>query len=357
MRRKNTILLMSYANFIRDTNKYIAECKKNNISIGNSDVIIRDEWIANKKYIEFISFILENWNYGNCEDFSRPFSKHLIENKELVLFKRLWKGIIRNRLTYLWESYEYLKNILPEWTVDDIINISTKDFSEFDYKNNIAKRVAWERLFVIDGINEFTDGLKMLNDEEEIERQTTLLSIVSNLNKPKPGPTTDKRKIDENLFWHLIDEAGKKSYDQPEFIENLKSALESFNPKELRSFDKLLKTKANELNTWEHWALAYIVRGGCGDDAFDYFKAWAVSKGHKAFIAIKNIEEKELLCIFNEDPQLEELYYLAEQVYENKTSDLMPPVRVKRSKLVGKKWEEQNLPHAFPSLCKLFNYE
>jgi hypothetical protein len=106
--------------------------------------------------------------------------------------------------------------------------------------------------------------------------------------------------------------------------------LESFHPKELGNFDKFLRIKANELNTWEHWALAYIVGRGCGDDAFDYF---------------------------NEDPQLEEFYYLAEQVYESKTSDLMRPVNVKSSKLTGRKWDEGNLQIDFPAICKLFDDE
>ena len=69
------------------------------------------------------------------------------------------------------------------------------------------------------------------------------------------------------------------------------------------------------------------------------------------------MEENELVAIFNEDPQLEELYSLAEQVYVDKTSDLMQPMKVKTNKLTGKKWDEEKLPQTFPTLCKLFNYE
>jgi hypothetical protein len=74
-------------------------------------------------------------------------------------------------------------------------------------------------------------------------------------------------------------------------------------------------------------------------------------------LAIKELDENKLLNIFDEDPQLEEFYYLAEQVYEDKTSDLMPPVRIKASKLTGKRWEEDKLNQTFPTLCKLFNFE
>jgi hypothetical protein len=347
---------MSYAKFRYDVNEYLVRCKKNSLSTDNYEAIVRDKWISDKRYKELIGYILENWDSGNCDDFSRPFSKHLIDNKELSLFKQLWKGIIRNRLDKLWRDYDELKSKRPNSTLDEVERVSIIGYNQFSSKESIERTVAWRRLYIIDGISEFIAGLKVLNDKEEVEKQTSLLSIVSNLDKPKPKPTTDKRKIDENLFWQLIEEARKISTDQFNFLDNLKSTLQGFNAKELRNFDKLLKIKANELNTWQHWALAYIVKRGVGDDEFDYFKAWAVSKGKAAFEAIRSINEGELLSIFDEDPQLEELYYLAEEVYEDKTSDLMQPVRIKASKLTGQKWSEDTLPHSFPSLCKLFNY-
>jgi hypothetical protein len=347
---------MSYAKFGYDTNEYLVNCKKKNLSTDNYEAIVRDKWIADKRYKELISYILENWDSGNCDDFSRPFSKHLIDNKELTLFKQLWKGIIRNRLEKLWRDVDYQRTNYPNVTLNEIVNTNIENYNQFSSKESLERTLAWRRLYIIEGINEFIAGLKILNDKEEIEKQVLLLSIVSNLDKPKPKPTTDKRKIDEVLFWQLIDEARKISTDQFNFLDNLKSTLEGFNPKELRNFDKLLKTKASELNTWEHWALAYIVRHGCGDDAFDYFKVWAVSKGQKAFNSIKNIQENELVSIFNEDPQLEELDFLAEQIYEDKTSDLMQPVKIKANKLTGKKWDENNLQKTFPTLCKLFDY-
>lgn len=351
---------MSYGKFQKEADIYRTWRRNNNLPYlewEKVDEIIRDKWITDKRYKELIAFILENWDSGNCDYFSRPFSKHLIDNNELNFYKKLWKGIIRNRLDKLWNHYEYLKQELPNCTINKIKSVNIDNFNQFSSEESIERIVAWERLYIIEGINEFMEGLEVLKDNEEITKQTSLLNIVSSLEKPKPKPTTDKRKIDESLFWQLIDETRQISTDQFNFLDNLKSILETFHPKELRNFDKLLITKANELNTWEHWALAYIVRGGCGDDEFDYFRVWSVSKGQTAFEAIKELNEKQLFQIFDEDPQLEELYYLAEQVYEAKTSDLMPPIRVKTSKLTGKQWEEDKLIQDFPTLCKLFNYE
>lgn len=351
---------MSYGKFNKETGIYTKWRNKNNLPYLEYEKvyeIIRDKWIAHKRYKELIAYILENWDSGNCDDFSRPFSKHLIDNKELNFYKRLWKGIIRHRLDKLWPDYDYLKQTLPKFTVDKIKNVDLRGFNQFSAEENIERCVAWRRLYIIEGINEFIKGLEILKDDEEIAKQTLLIKIVSNLEKPKPKPTIDKRKINESLFWQLIDDTRKISSDQFNFVDNLRLTLETFHPKELRNFDKILITKVNELNTWEHWALAYIVRGGCGDDEFEYFKVWSVSKGKIAFEAIKKIDEMRLQQIFDEDPQLEELYYLAEQVYETKTSDIMPPIRVKSNKLTGNQWGEDKLPLTFPNLCEIFSYK
>jgi hypothetical protein len=350
---------MSYGKFLDDwSKKYLRNTDKNFPEKTTKEqwAVIRNNWISDKRYKELIAFIIENWDSGNCDDFSRPFSKHLIDNNEIALFKQLWKGIIRNRLEKLWRDVEYQRTNYPNITIERIVNTNIKNYNQFSSNESLERTLAWRRLYIIDGINEFIAGLKILNDHGEIEKQTSLLKVVSSLEKPKPKPTTDKRKIDENLFWQLIDQAREMSTDQFNFLDNLKLILEEFYPKELRNFDKLLITKSNEINTWEHWALAFIVRRGCGDDEFDYFRVWAVSKGKDAFEAIKEIDENQLLTIFDEDPQLEELYYLAEQVYEDKTSDLMPPVRVKASKLTGKRWDEDKISQTFPTLCKLFKY-
>ena len=61
--------------------------------------------------------------------------------------------------------------------------------------------------------------------------------------------------------------------------------------------------------------------------------------------------------MFDEEPQLEDLFYVSEKVYESKTGELMQPVKVKKQKLIGKNWREDNLENEFPELCKIFNYK
>ena len=98
---------MSYRNFLNDWTKHSRLRDKNNLpkqTMEGGFAGVRDRWLADKRDKELIGFILENWDSGNCDDFAGPFSKHLIDNKEIILFKQLWRGIIKNRLEKLWRD-------------------------------------------------------------------------------------------------------------------------------------------------------------------------------------------------------------------------------------------------------------
>ncbi|WP_157503036.1 DUF4240 domain-containing protein [Mangrovimonas xylaniphaga] len=259
---------------------------------------------------------------------------HLLENKLEKEFIKFWKGILRHRFESLWEWHKELGKKTKYWD-------GTK--KTFEYQK-----------FTLEGLNRFRHGLTILCVEDEIRKVNELIKTVDKLEKPKPKKTTDKRKMDENIFWELIETNRNKSEDKIDFIENLSFQLEEFKPSEIRRFERVFLTIYQELNRQEIWALAYIVRRGCGDDEFDYFKAWVISKGQKAFKDIKNLNLSKLKQYFDEDPQLEEMLRLSENVYENKTGELMSPVRVKKQKLSGKEWKEDHLENEFPEIWKLF---
>lgn len=351
---------MSYSKFLDDLNDFYKDRHERGIidrpSLDDAQNVVRDNWLKAGRFKELISYILENWDSGNCDDFMKPLVETLLKNDEANLFKRLWKGIIRYRIEKVWYYNSALKEHFPQFTIQDLTKINLDDFNQFSSKEDIRRRVAFHRQYTLNGISEFITGLKILNQIDEIERANELYKTIFSLQKPTPKPSTDKRKIDEALFWELIEKSRQETTDQFECIDKLKLALETFKPDELRKFQKLLLTKQQELNSWEHWALAYIVRRGCGDDEFDYFKVWAVSKGQKDFEAIKQFDTTRLKEVFNEDPQLEDFLNLAEAVYEDKTGEIMKEVKVKQSKLIGKKWSEENITKVFPIFCNLFNY-
>jgi len=351
---------MSYSKFLDELNDFYKDIHERGIvdrpSLDSAQNVIRDNWLKAGRFEELISYTLENFDSGNCDEFMKPIVDILIQTNKPNLFKRLWKGVLRYRTEKVWYYFSALQGHFPKMTFEDLSKINLSNFNQFSSQEDIRRVAAFHRQFTLNGISEFISGLKLLNQTEEIQRANELYQTVYSLQKPTPKLSTDNRKIDEVIFWQLIEQSRIGIKDQFEFLEKLKSTLETFKPIELRNFQKLLLTKQQELNSWEHWALAYIVRRGCGDDEFDYFKIWAVSKGQNIFRAIKQINTTLLKDIFNEDPQLEGLLYLAEAVYEDKTGEIMKEVKVKRSKLKGKKWKEENVANDFPILCNIFNY-
>lgn len=296
-----------------------------------------NSWINSKRYNDLIRYACENFNTGQWHNHLTLIEKEFIENKLEKEFIKLWKNVLRFRFETLWE-----------WN---------KDFGKKTKYWDATEKTYEAQKFTLEGLYKFKDGLVTFNSLEEIENVNKLIISVENLKKPKPKPTIDKRKIDENVFWELIEVSRKKSENKYEFIEVLSNELENFKASEIRKFEKFFLIKFEELNRKELWALAYIFLRGCGDDCFDYFKCWVISKGYETYENIKNLNTEKLNILFDEEPQLEDLFYVSEKVYESKTGELMQPVKVKKQKLIGKNWREDNLENEFPELCKIFNYK
>jgi hypothetical protein len=138
--------IMSYQKFTRALNDYCVYEKANNLpslKFEELEAVVRDTWIRDSRYKELIGYILENWDSGNCDYFSRPLSQHLINVNQAALFIRLWKGILGNRLEKLWKEYGVLKSMHPDITADEIKRINTENFNQFSSRECLDRSVAW----------------------------------------------------------------------------------------------------------------------------------------------------------------------------------------------------------------------
>lgn len=348
---------MSYSKFLNAAEEYSRQRKNKGLPIlhyEKSFENVRDLWISEKRYSELIAFILENWDSGNCDDFIEPLRMVLIKEKEIQNLKKLWKGVIQYRLNKLWSVYQAFKGI--EIDIGQLEQIDLSDFhsTRKDFYDIPIRTLAFCRRFTIQGLNDYKSDLQKANDINELDKIDNTIKDVFNLKRPKPKPSTDKRKINESLFWELIEKARINCEYKNDFIENLKGHLESFSPKEIRNFQKLLLNNVSELNTWDNWALAYISRRGCGDDEFDYFKFWVVSKGQRFYNKVLNKEFDKIANEFKDDPQFEEFAYIAEQISEDKTGELMKPIRIERKNISGQKWTESNVENLYPGIAQQF---
>ena len=331
----------------------------------NEDLeIIRDQWIEKRKYKELISFIIENWDSGNCVNFIIPLTERLAKEREIRLHRRIWGHVFRHNLILTYTRFETLKEKFPEimWK-----NLESLDMSEFSPHSStdlldIKKSTYYSANYTLNALKIYRNQVVTFTDEEELNDIDRYITDIHQLKvefpESKEPEIKETRKINETIFWELIEQSRKETEDKLEFIDLLTHKLSAFKPTEIKRFQKLLLTFYNQLNHWDNWALAYIIRRGCGNDAFDYFRLWVVSKGKTAFEAIRDFDISKFEKIFNlEDPQLEELMYVAENIYEENTGEYMKELRVKNQKIKGKSFEEEKICFQYPELCQLFDFK
>lgn len=167
-------------------------------------------------------------------------------------------------------------------------------------------------------------------------------------------PTAKLRTEDD--FWALIERVKRKGRGE------LGASITAFTA-ELRALDNPSLFKAAELFAkamrgayrWDIWGAAYVIHGGCSDDAFWDFRAGLVALGRKAYeraledpeslASIKDIEERTLFEGFQYCPgKVIDERELARKEAKHQTA-----------KPAGRAWEEDDLPKLFPRLSKRFD--
>src|SRR2546428_3572312 len=89
--------------------------------------------------------------------------------------------------------------------------------------------------------------------------------------------TGGEATLDRGEFWSLIEDVREKSDgDCERLVELLESRLSRLPADEIVAFQTILYELLAEAYTWELWAAAYLINGGCSDDGFDYFRAWLI---------------------------------------------------------------------------------
>lgn len=140
--------------------------------------------------------------------------------------------------------------------------------------------------------------------------------------KPLPGPMT------ENLFWSLIEAGGDTALDR---AETLADRLADHAAKDIKGFAQIATDKAAEAYRADLWALAYLLMGGCSDDAFTDFRNWLILQGREVFEAALADPDGFDIGRTKETPLFEGLLELAEQAHEMRAGKPLP--RLKQPKL------------------------
>jgi hypothetical protein len=173
--------------------------------------------------------------------------------------------------------------------------------------------------------------------------------------------------MDKQQFWDII-QRSLKAEDVEAQVEFLSNELGKLSKEEIVEFDYIFREMHEECYTWDLWAAAYTIQGGCSDDGFIDFRAWLVFRGKEVFEkAVQNSDSlaelgKETL---EESEEAEDFYYVTADAYEEITGieglDIQDDPNFKEIELkeepAGNDWNEDNLDelkNRNPEIFKLF---
>lgn len=178
--------------------------------------------------------------------------------------------------------------------------------------------------------------------------------------------------LEKKEFWRLMEKSGE--FDQAEWLteELAQKGLE-----EVVDFEFIFQELMYASYQSRLWGAAYVLMGGCSDDAFDYFRGWLIGQGEEIYNKV--MEDPEFLAEYiNDDnlddegfPQNEELLSVGLDAYTLiKTGDIEWDDEIHNELLeaLDKKglqpitdiefdWEEDDLEDIFPVLWERFGEE
>ncbi|MER5951398.1 DUF4240 domain-containing protein [Streptomyces sp. NPDC001904] len=130
--------------------------------------------------------------------------------------------------------------------------------------------------------------------------------------------------MDETEFWEIVDSTREAAEGDPEdHAELLVDRLLQSDPDAVLDFARHFESRYNRAYRWDLWGAAWVLLGGAGDDAFDFFRCWLIGQGREVFEGALHDPDSlaELLGAFDDevDGDGEELGYAADEAYEELT--------------------------------------
>jgi len=159
-----------------------------------------------------------------------------------------------------------------------------------------------------------------------------------------------------DAFWQIIEGCRPSNGDLTEHIDAIRQTLSAMPVPEIVSFQRQLDEVMGESYNADLWMVMYIIEGGCGDDAFDYYRGWLILQGPKTFGVVVN--DPERLVDFLEDGGVgcaEDFLGVALVAHKQKTGDSnLPYHEPLEPELKGELLDEAGKRKRFPKLFERF---
>ncbi|MBX9725350.1 MAG: DUF4240 domain-containing protein [Candidatus Obscuribacterales bacterium] len=168
--------------------------------------------------------------------------------------------------------------------------------------------------------------------------------------------------MNEDAFWAIIEKSKRGSSSNEQQEGHLIAELSKLPAEDIGEFNAIFHIKMAELYRWDLWAIAYIINNGCSDDGFTEFRAWLICQGQdfykQAIIRPDFVGEQvpvEAGAYDASDTTCYGFDLVAGRVYEEKTGfKVFTDFSSEPREPIGYRWDEDELPSMFPSVCRKF---
>lgn len=167
--------------------------------------------------------------------------------------------------------------------------------------------------------------------------------------------------MDDHTFWELIDASRARcrpaSTDDAEQQHAILEALLIQLPAaEIAEFDRIFRRLHRAAYTWDLWAAAYIIHGGCSDDGFTDFRSGLIGLGREVYEnAVRDPATLVSLPTRGVDFSNELMMYAAPNAHERVAGEELAIDEVEvPDEPAGVRWEEDRADERYPDLAKKF---
>lgn len=159
-------------------------------------------------------------------------------------------------------------------------------------------------------------------------------------------------------YWDIVDRVHRASEgDMDAKCDLLGEELRKLPAAEVKSFSEHFDDCDDKAYSWELWAAAYLIGGGCSDDTFSDFRASLISTGRETFEqVVSNPETLADMNLTEEAAFYEGYQYVVNDVYEELTGEMLMRTKPAPKEPSGLPWEEDKVAEVYPRLAEKYGY-
>jgi hypothetical protein len=157
-------------------------------------------------------------------------------------------------------------------------------------------------------------------------------------------------------FWSLIGRACQSDAESSEQLEAaLAALLQPLSVADLTAFAFHFDDVMDRAYRWDLWGAAYLIGGGCSDDAFSDFRGSLIARGRTAYEQAVTDPDSLADAELDEDAWFHEGFgYLASAEFERRKLKAPPRAKPHPVEPEGQECSEDDLQSRFPRLSRKY---